>query len=218
MNNLPATPTDLLGSMQKTIATIANADDSGGVHFMKMGKDGLWSYGAEDIQVEDESHWAVNPASFKTGYIAWQQGNTSNGPVGEEMVAITDDPIQVNDLPDVNAPWTQQVGFQLACVNGQDKGEQAVFKTSSKGGRGAFSDFIQQVMTHYKANPNTDKIVPIVALATESYTHKEYGKIYKPLFSIVEWGTMDGGIVEEEPAAKTDEAPAPRRRRRRTAA
>jgi hypothetical protein len=55
--------------------------------------------------------------------------------------------------------------------------------------------------------------VPIVTLGKDHYQHKSYGRIYTPVFEIVEWVSMDG----EEPVAEatTDEQP---RRRRRAAA
>jgi hypothetical protein len=54
--------------------------------------------------------------------------------------------------------------------------------------------------------------VPIVTLGKDHYQHKSYGRIYTPVFEIVEWVSMDGEeAAEEAPAAAED---APRRRRR----
>jgi hypothetical protein len=54
-----------------------------------------------------------------------------------------------------------------------------------------------------------------VRLKKDHYTHKSYGKIFTPVFEIVEWISMDGGAEEK---AEAPEAPAaeeaPRRRRR----
>lgn len=231
-SNLPMNPKTLLGAIQKTVLAHRN-DDTGGVAFLKMGKSGIWVYGADEMEIEEESLWAVNPASFKTGYIAWEQGNTAGGPVGEEMRSITEDPLVSTDLPHLDgAKWNQQIGFQVACINGEDAGTQAVFKSSSKGARGAFDDLLQQLMTHYKANPGADKVVPVIELLVDSYKHKEYGKIYKPVFKIVEWATMEGVMQTDEPedepepavepkAAKVKATPkkeaSPRKRRRRAA-
>jgi len=56
--------------------------------------------------------------------------------------------------------------------------------------------------------------VPIVRLKKDHYTHKSYGRIFTPVFEIVEWVSMDGKADE----AEADEAPAaeaaPARRRR----
>ena len=65
------------------------------------------------------------------------------------------------------------------------------------------------------------KPVPVVRLKKDHYTHKSYGKIFTPLFEIVEWVSMEGKVEEEKQAAAAApaEAPAaaeeaPRRRRR----
>jgi hypothetical protein len=63
--------------------------------------------------------------------------------------------------------------------------------------------------------------VPVVELGKEHYTHKSYGRIYTPVFKVVEWVGMDGDAVQAEPnteveSAFEEEAPAaaPARRRR----
>jgi hypothetical protein len=58
------------------------------------------------------------------------------------------------------------------------------------------------------------KPVPIVRLKKDHYAHKSYGKIYTPVFELVEWVSMDG----ENPKADEPEVePAAPARRRRSA-
>ena len=48
--------------------------------------------------------------------------------------------------------------------------------------------------------------------------HKSYGRIYTPVFEVIEWVGMDGASTEPEAAeAASDDAPAESRRRRRSA-
>jgi hypothetical protein len=55
--------------------------------------------------------------------------------------------------------------------------------------------------------------VAIVRLKKDHYVHKSYGRIYTPVFEIVEWASMDG--ASEAPAIEEAEAaPAAGRRRR----
>lgn len=54
-------PADLLGSIQKTVAA-HSAEDPGGVAFLKMNKAGMWVYGADEMEVEDNALWAIHPA------------------------------------------------------------------------------------------------------------------------------------------------------------
>jgi hypothetical protein len=53
------------------------------------------------------------------------------------------------------------------------------------------------------------KPVPVVRLKKEHYQHKSYGRIFTPVFEVVEWLTLEGEA--DKPA---EEAPAPSRRRR----
>jgi hypothetical protein len=58
------------------------------------------------------------------------------------------------------------------------------------------------------------KPVAVVRLRKDHYAHKSYGKIYTPVFEVIEWISMDG----EAEAPKAEEAPAaPAGRRRRSA-
>ena len=68
------------------------------------------------------------------------------------------------------------------------------------------------------------KPVPVVRLKKEHYAHKKYGKVYTPVFEVVEWISLDGPAAaaaapdaEAEPEAD-EPAPADTGRRRRRAA
>jgi hypothetical protein len=52
------------------------------------------------------------------------------------------------------------------------------------------------------------KPVPVVKLKKDHYQHKSYGRIYTPVFEILEWVSMDG----ETEAAAPEAEPARRRR------
>ena len=154
MNNLPVSASDLVGAIAKTTQRLSSGSE--GMSYLKLSKGGFWIFGVDDIEVEDESLWAVNPNSLAVGYVAWPINGTGK-PLGEEMRGITDDPIIESQLPDVgpNGQWAQQVGMQLMCVSGEDTGTGVVFKASSKGGLGGFNDFLNAVMEHFKEDPNT---------------------------------------------------------------
>jgi hypothetical protein len=66
------------------------------------------------------------------------------------------------------------------------------------------------------------KPVPVVRLKKEHYAHKKYGKVFTPVFEVVEWISLDGPAAaapaaEAEPEAE-EPAPAETGRRRRRAA
>jgi len=59
------------------------------------------------------------------------------------------------------------------------------------------------------------KPVAIVKLKKDHYAHKSYGKIYTPVFEVIEWVGMDADETPAEDAAVVaEEAPAAGRRRR----
>lgn len=201
MQNLPITAEDLIGAITKTTTVLAS--DMSGKAYLKLHKGGFFVYGSEEIEVEENSQWAVNPHSFALGYVAWPKGS-QGAPLGEEMRSITDDPVIMSSLPDVDGVWTQQVAMQLMCVSGEDKGTEVVYKASSKGGINGFNDFLNQVLINLKANIGSDSVVPVIVLEVKHYKHPEHGKIYTPVFMIKSWSTMDDMPT---PDAEEDEPP-----------
>lgn len=191
-----------LAAIATAIKTVAAPASSAGSVILKMDKTGHWVFGADQTEVESDSKWAVNPFSFVHGWIAWGDGVV----LGERMAALTDPLPDTDDAPPNSARgWEKQVGFSLKCLTGEDKGLEARYTTTSVGGRRSFealaSAFANQVST------DESKPVPVVLLKKEHYQHKSYGRIYTPIFEIVEFVSMDGPEEEEE-------APAPTRRRR----
>ena len=57
-----------------------------------------------------------------------------------------------------------------------------------------------------QADKNPDKLVAVVKLSSDHYPHKTYGKIYTPVFDVVEWIGMDGAEEAEslQPAPTAD--------------
>ena len=194
---------DTLADSLRNLRSSAAGD---GMTILKMDKTGHWVYGADQTEVEDDSLWAVNPFSFVHGYIAWGDGEV----LGEKM-APTSQP-----LPDTGpAPegskrgWEMQVGMMLACTNGEDEGLQTRFTTNSVGGKKAVVALAVAIADH--VDKDASKPVPLVRLRKEHYQHKSYGRIYTPVFEVVDWVSMDADTVEAEP--EVEEQPTRRRRR-----
>ena len=184
--------------------------DVGPVGFviLKMDKRGDWVYGANQTEVEADTLWAVNPASFVHGYIAWGDAVV----LGEVMVPVTEPLPQPGEAPaGAEKGWQVQVGMGLKCVSGPDKDMEVRFTVTSVGGKKAVQQLGISIAQQIEADQT--KPVPVVKLKTDSYKHKMYGKIFTPVFEIVEWVGMDGKSAEVADEAFTDEA-APARRRR----
>jgi hypothetical protein len=187
------------------LRSVASDVGAGGTVILKMEKAGVWVFGADQTEVEADSQWAVNPFSFVHGFIAWGDGEV----LGEKMVPVS------QPLPEVPAApagakkgWETQIGMSLKCVSGEDKGLEVRYTTTSVGGKKA----VQQLAVALAAQVESDQTnpVPIVTLKKDHYTHKQYGKIYTPVFTVVSWTGMEG---EPEPVKlEAPEAPARRRR------
>lgn len=201
---LPAIST--LSSALRTIQT-----DVGpvGVAILKMDKTGHWVFGADQTEAEDESTWAVNPFSFVHGYIAWGDGEV----LGEKMTSVSHPLPELDEAPpQAKKGWEAQVGMSLKCISGEDKGLEARYTTTSVGGKRAVTTLA--ALLAEQVEKDQTKPVPIVKLKKDHYAHKSYGKIYTPVFEVVEWMSMDG--ESEAPQAEAAPAPAAGRRRRAT--
>jgi hypothetical protein len=200
--NLPA-----VSSLATSLRALEKDVGPAGNVILKMDKTGHWVFGADQTEVEDDALWAINPFSFIHGFIAWGDGEV----LGEKMVGVSE-PLPDQDVAPQGAKrgWETQIGMSLKCTTGEDKDMEARFTTTSVGGKRAVQTLGVAIATQVEKDQT--KPVAIVRLKKDHYQHKSFGKIYTPVFEIVEWVGLDGAPVEEaEP-----EAPAPAGRRRRS--
>jgi hypothetical protein len=178
---------------------------------LKMDKTGHWVFGADQTEVEKGTRWAVNPFSFVHGFIAWGKGEV----LGEHMAPLTE------PLPEVGVPpagaergWEQQFGFSLKALDGDDAGMEARFSATSVGGKRS----VQTLGTAIAGQVMKDQSRPVavVELKNDHYQHKSYGRVFTPVFEIVDWLTMEGEGVQTSDAPEAGGGE-PRRRQRRTA-
>jgi hypothetical protein len=172
-------------------------------------KSGVFVYGAENIEVEEGSNWAINPYSLMHGFACWGTGEL----LDERMVPFTQTPPNKAELPDLGYSWDQQVSMHVMCLDGEDEGKTVLYKGTSTGLRNATKELINEIIAQLQIT-KVD-IVPVVQFESDWYKHKEYGQIFFPILSISEWIPMEGPLVESEsddsakPAdAKADAKPA----------
>ena len=203
--NLPA-----VASLSTALRSLENDVTPAGVASLKMDKTGHWVYGADQTEIEDDSTWAVNPFSFVHGFIAWGDGEV----LGEKMVSVSQPLPELDGAPPAaKRGWETQVGLSLKCLTGEDKGLEARFSTTSVGGKRAVQALAVAIANQVEADQN--KPVPVILLKKEHYQHKSYGRIFTPVFDIVEWVGMDAEATGE---TADEEAPAESGRRRRAGA
>jgi hypothetical protein len=195
-------------SLSTALRAIASDVSASTTAIIKMDRTGHWVFGADQTEAEEDSRWAVNPFSFVHGFIAWGDGEVlaeKLGPVTEALPELEPAP------PGAKKGWEKQTGFSLKCISGEDAGLEARFTTTSVGGRKAIEALAAAIAA--QVDKDKEKPVAIVSLKKEHYQHKSYGRIYTPVFEVLEWVSMNG----DEPAADEEAAPAPTGRRRRAA-
>jgi len=202
--NLPAVST-----LSTALRTLETEVGPAGSVILKMDKTGHWVFGADQTEVDDDATWAINPFSFIHGFIAWGEGEV----LGEKMVSVSEPlPEMEAAPPNAKRGWEAQVGMSLKCVTGADKDMEARYTVTSVGGKRAVQQLAVAIAEQVEKNQS--KPVPIVRLKKDHYTHKSYGRIFTPVFEIVEWVSMDGKAdePEEQEAPAAEAAPARRRR------
>jgi len=206
---LPAVK-DLASALKTNLPSVASA----GTVIIKMDKTGHWVFGGDMTEIEPDSKWAVNPFSFIHGYIAWGDGDV----LGEKMAPISQ-PLPELDVapPGAKKGWETQVGLSIKCINGDDKDMEARYTTTSVGGKREVQTLGVAIAQQIDKDPS--KPVAIITLGKEHYNHKSYGRIYTPVFTIVDWVSMeveneiDEQLEMEEPT-EVEETITPVRRRR----
>jgi hypothetical protein len=205
--NLPA-----VASLTTALRALDTAAGPAGSVIIKMDKTGHWVFGADQTEVESDSTWAVNPFSFIHGFIAWGDGEV----LGEKMVSVSEPlPEMEAAPPNAKRGWEAQIGMSLKCLSGEDKGMEARYTVTSVGGKKAVQALAVAIAEQVEKDQS--KPVPVVHLKKDHYTHKSYGRIYTPVFEVVEFVSMDGEsdapVAEAEAEAPAEAAPAGRRRR-----
>ena len=204
--NLPS-----VASLSTALRALEKDVGPSGIVILKRDKTGHWVVGADQTEIEDGSTWAVNPFSFVHGYIAWGDGEV----LAEKMVSVSE-PLPNIDVapPGAKKGWETQVGMSLKCLTGDDQGMEARYTTTSVGGKRSVQTLALAIAAQVEKDQS--KPVPVVRLKKDHYTHKSYGKIFTPVFEVVEWASMDGKTEEVDAPEEANPAAedAPRRRRR----
>ena len=170
---------------------------------------GTWGFGQKRTIPEADSRWAVNPLTFKYGYICFGDNNKV---ADERLVPVTQPKPVITELPDTGFDWQEEWAVNMKCLSGADAGAEVIFKANTDGGIKAIVIMLDLVRDRLNGGQYDGKIVPIVLLEKDSYLHKQYGKIWTPVLNTVDWMSLDGPAPTPEPAPQSA-SEQPRRRR-----
>ena len=89
-------------------------------------------------------------------------------------------------------------------------------RPTTVGGIQAVAGLIEAVRDRLNGGQHDGKVSPIVLLEKDSYPHPQYGKIWMPVLTIVDWMPLDGPApapASPPPPPPPSAAEQPRRRR-----
>jgi hypothetical protein len=188
----------IIGRTGKPMMLFKSRDDSG-----------TWGFGQRRTIPEAGSRWAVNPLTFKYGYICFN----GNKVVDERLVSVSLPKPVVTELPDTGFPWQEEWAVDLKCLDGADAGVEVVFKANTDGGSKAVVILIDQVRDRINSDQHDGKIAPIVLLEKDSYQHSQFGRVWFPVLNTIDWMPLDGPAPAPAPVEPTPPVDQPRRRR-----
>jgi len=215
----PAPSGGALASLKALEMALGNVDTSSvagrsGLPMLQFKREGsgTWMFGQKKTVVEAGSRWAINPATFKWGHVCFGEANKAT----ECLVSVSQPMPAITELPDTGFPWQPQMTVNMKCVDGTDAGIEVVFKTATDGGIKAVVGLIEAVRDRLNSGAHDGKVAPICVLEKDSYPHTQYGRIWCPVFNIVDWMPLSGPAPAPTPASPPP-PPTEQPRRRRVA-
>jgi len=161
--------------------------------FLKMDKTGAWIFGVEEEEVNDTEQFMVNPEGFQHGYVAW--GDSEK--LGEVIAPVTEQLADTGPVPGGAKGWEFQLGAHFKQTDGD---LDLVYRSSSVGGKRAIAGLASEVSEKLLAGD--PKCVAVVTLSSDSYKHKQYGKIYTPVITVFKWIAMPSEAAPKTAPAK----------------
>ena len=181
---------------------------------------GTWGFGQKRTIPEEGSRWAVNPLTFKWGWISFAD---TKKVADEVMVSVTQPKPDFANLNDTGFPWQEQWSVQMKCLDGADAGVEVIHKANTDGTRSAIVSLFDQVRGQIDSEQQAgkkmhdSKIVAIVLLEKDGYQHAKHGPISIPVLNLIDWMTLDGPAPASTPAPEPTPPPVDQPRRRRVA-
>lgn len=183
------------------ISTIGMGND--GKPILRLTEDGDWIFGQDETPLHKTDLLAINPASFRHGYIAFDDKGVAfdvHGDPAEILQPIVQPLPYRDDLPELEEPrgkrskrvpkWQDQLALDLIVVDGKNKGAEMVYKPTSVGGLRMCAKLIGEVARRLEADEL--EIVPLVELFSSSYFNRTWNKdVAVPEHAIIEWREFD---------------------------
>jgi hypothetical protein len=163
---------------------------------------GDWLVGEEQTKVAPTATFVVNMQEYWRGWVKWIDKQPPEHMIGRvvdrhrvhlrEELGDLDQSRWESDSNGVKRdPW-QRVVYLI--MRGTDSDDFITFTSTSDGGRKAVGKLCDRFDRLRHSHPAQ---MPVVSLTSESYQHKEYGKVLKPKFNVVGWDYWDDAAKED---------------------
>jgi hypothetical protein len=173
----------------------ANEEMGGFGPFLKFIKN-EWLIGEEQTQVAPTAMFIANMLEYWRGWTKWQDNRPVAHVIGRvvdrfrvparDELGDLDEALRENDASgNKRDPW--QPTRYLVMRNAEND-EIVTFTTGSDGGIKATGKLCDRYDWLRHKHPAK---MPVVTLSSESYVHRDFGKVWKPKFVIVGWDYWD---------------------------
>lgn len=197
-----AVATTKKSSMTAALAAAQSFANTGGDYLQISGKTGIITYGKDEKELPAGSELAVNMKTFAQGWIYWR----SEKVLSELMAKPFDGEIalQEGELPDVGPAlddderWNKQASVEMRLLDG---GQDLTFKVSSWGGVSAMQKLLSDYVKELPQKGDDAVMIISIEAVGRMAKEKKYGKVYAPVFTILEW-TTEAALAEAYPDAK----------------
>jgi hypothetical protein len=173
--------------------------------FLKFAK-GDWLLGEEGKKVPEKARFVANMHEYYRGWVRWWDGKPTDHLIGrvvdrhhvparEELGELDESKWEAEPNGLRRDPWARTCYLAMRDLSND---EIICFTSSSDGGRkgvAKLTDVYDRLRHRHKAK------MPVVALTSESYHHKVYGKILKPVFRVVDWAFWDNETAADPDGA-----------------
>lgn len=167
--------------------------------YVSFGRDGVWSHGSELEPFDPSGRYAFDPTSFRVGFVAWVDKKPSI-----HMVLVGEPEIDPATLPNIGVAYDKGYSAHFKAISGKQAGKMFLYRVNSHGGRDFFEKLIRdigQATVDFGLAESEDYAVPVVSLEQSHYPHREWGKVFKPEFTVHEWLRFSDGAPLTPPAA-----------------
>ncbi|MEJ2124318.1 MAG: hypothetical protein P8Y47_05765 [Alphaproteobacteria bacterium] len=207
MSNVPAIFSNETRAKKYMADLYELASDIGsfdGNPLLRLTEDGEFIFGEDATPLYENDALAINPASFKRGWVCFTDKNdlatTENDEVADFLFPLDDCPdedeiYRLHPLPQPKhgrgrgLEYRSQLSCEMTIVDGDNKGTTLTYKPTSTGGKRMIAKLAAEIARAYD---DSDSFVPVVELYSSPYHNRRWNKrIFNPFADIIDWRTLE---------------------------